>query len=63
MNQDPVALAEQRLAALVTLNELAIAAGSSLDRDELLDRSLRALTRNLRFDRALILLVDEDRAC
>lgn len=61
MNQDPVALAEQRLAALVTLNELAIAAGSSLDRDELLDRSLRALTRNLRFDRALILLVDEER--
>jgi len=61
MSQDPVALAEQRLAALVTLNELAIAAGSSLDRDELLDRSLRALTRNLRFDRALILLVDEER--
>ncbi|MEO6207388.1 MAG: GAF domain-containing sensor histidine kinase [Candidatus Limnocylindrales bacterium] len=61
MNQDPVALAEQRLAALVTLNELAMAAGSSLDRDELLDRSLRALTRNLRFDRALILLVDEER--
>ena len=61
MNQDPVALAEQRLAALVTLNELAIAAGSSLDRDELLDRSLWALTRNLRFDRALILLVDEER--
>ncbi len=61
MNQDPTALAEQRLAALVTLNELAIAAGSSLDREELLDRSLRALTRNLRFDRALILLVDEER--
>ncbi len=56
---DPAALAGQRLAALITLNELAIAASSTLDRDELLDRSMRALTSNLRFDRALVLLVDE----
>ncbi|MDH5243557.1 MAG: GAF domain-containing sensor histidine kinase [Chloroflexota bacterium] len=61
MTDDPAALAEQRLAALITLNELAIAAGSTLDRDALVDRSLTALTRNLRFDRALILLVDDAR--
>jgi signal transduction histidine kinase len=61
MSTDPATLAEQRLAALVTLNELAIAAGSTLDRDEIIDRSLAALTRNLRFDRALILLLDEER--
>lgn len=48
-------------AALITLNELAITAASTLDLDELLDRSLAALTRNLRFDRALILLIDEAR--
>ena len=61
MSVDAAVLAEQRLAALVTINELAIAAASTLDRDELLDRSLAALTRNLRFDRALVLLVDEGR--
>ena len=53
MSVDAAALAEQRLAALITINELAIAAASSLDRHELLDRSLATLTRNLRFDRAL----------
>ena len=61
MSLDPSALAEQRLAALVALNELAIAAGSTLDRDALLDRSMEAIIRNLRFDRVLVLLVDEDR--
>ena len=52
---------QERLAELMTLNELAAAAGSTLDRDELLDRSLEAVTRHLRFDRALILLADEER--
>ena len=52
---------QERLAELMTLNELASAAGSTLDRDELLDRSLAAVTRHLRFDRALILLADEER--
>ena len=51
----------ERVAELMTLNELAAAAGSTLDRDELLDRSLAAVTRHLRFDRALILLADEER--
>jgi signal transduction histidine kinase len=61
MSVDAAALAEQRLAALVAINELAIAAASSLDLDALLDRSLAALTRNLRFDRALVLLIDDER--
>jgi signal transduction histidine kinase len=51
---------QERIAELMTLNELASAAGSTLDRDELLDRSLAAVTRHLRFDRALILLADEE---
>lgn len=52
---------QERLAELMTLNKLAAAAGSTLDRDELLDRSLAAVTRHLRFDSALVLLADEDR--
>ncbi|HYH92701.1 MAG TPA: GAF domain-containing sensor histidine kinase, partial [Candidatus Saccharimonadales bacterium] len=52
---------QERVAELMTLNELGIATGSTLDRDELLDRSLRAVTRHLRFDRALVLLADETR--
>ena len=61
MSVDPAELAEQRLAALVTLNEIGLVVSSTLDRDELLDRSLRAVTRHLRFDRALVLLIDQDR--
>ena len=45
----------------MTLNELAVSASSTLDQDELLDRSLEAVIRHLRFDRALILLADEER--
>lgn len=52
---------QQRVAELMTLNELGVATGSTLDRDELLDLALAAVTRYLRFDRALILLVDERR--
>jgi signal transduction histidine kinase len=61
MTVTPEALAEQRLAELITLNEIGLAVSSTLDRDELLDRALRAVTRHLRFDRALILLVDRER--
>jgi signal transduction histidine kinase len=50
---------QERVAELVTLNELAAAAGSTLDSNELLDRSLEAVTRHLRFDRALVLLADD----
>jgi signal transduction histidine kinase len=52
---------KERVAELMTLNELAVAAGSTLDRDELLDGSLNAVVRHLRFDRALIMLADETR--
>jgi signal transduction histidine kinase len=61
MTLTPEALAEQRLAELMTLNELGLIISSTLDRDELIDRALRAVTRRLRFDRALILLVDPER--
>ncbi len=52
---------QERVAELMTLNELAAAAGSTLDRDALLDGSLQAVVRHLRFDRALILLADDAR--
>ena len=61
MTLTPESLAEQRLAELITLNEIGLVVSSTLDRDELLDRSLQAVTRHLRFDRALILLVDPER--
>jgi len=51
---------QERVAELVTLNELAAAAGSTLDSNELLDRSLEAVIRHLRFDRALVLLADDE---
>lgn len=50
-----------RLAELVTLNELAVALSATLDLHELLDRALRAVVGHLAFDRALVLLIDEDR--
>ena len=50
-----------RLAELVTLNELALALSSTLDLHELLDGALRAVVAHLPFDRALVLLIDEDR--
>ena len=61
MTLTPEALAEQRLAELITLNELGLVVSSTLDRDELVERALQAVTRHLRFDRALILLVDPER--
>ncbi|HEU5226008.1 MAG TPA: ATP-binding protein [Actinomycetota bacterium] len=53
---------KERIAELMTLNELAGAAGSTLDRDELVDRSLDAITRHLWFDRGLVLIADEEKA-
>ena len=53
---------EQRLAELMTLNELGVALSSTtLEVDELLDRSLQAVVSHLRFDRAMVLLADERR--
>ena len=61
MTVTPESLAAQRLAELITFNEIGLVVSSTLDRDELLDRSLQAVTRHLRFDRALVLLVDPER--
>ncbi len=58
---DPAAGQERRLlAALATLNELALAVSSSLDPDELVDRCSATVTRYLRFERVLVLLVDPE---
>jgi signal transduction histidine kinase len=48
-----------RMAELVTLNELGGTLSSTLDLDELLDRALAAVVTHLPFDRALIYLVEE----
>ena len=61
MTLTPEVLAEQRLAELITLNELGLVVSSTLDRDELIERALQAVTRHLRFDRALIVLIDPER--
>ena len=52
---------QQRIAELMTLNELGVALSSTFDLDELLDRSLQAVVAHLRFDRAMVLLADTDR--
>jgi signal transduction histidine kinase len=51
---------EQRISELTTLNEIGVAASTTLDVDELIDRSLRAVTGHLRFDRAVVLLADDE---
>ncbi len=61
MSSTGESLADQRLAELMTLNDLGLIVSSTLDRDELLDRALDAVIRRLRFDRALVLLVDPAR--
>jgi signal transduction histidine kinase/ActR/RegA family two-component response regulator len=52
---------EHRISELMTLNEIGVAASATLDVDELVDRCLRAVVGHLRFDRALVLLADEER--
>ncbi len=49
----------QKLSELTALHEIGLALSATLDVDELLDKSLRAVTAYLSFDRALILLVEE----
>jgi signal transduction histidine kinase len=51
----------ERVAELVMINEVAVALSSTLDLDDLFGRSLQAVVSRLRFDRALILLIDEER--
>lgn len=50
-----------KVAELTALREVALAASASLDPFEVVDRSLEAVTRNLNYDRGLVLLVDEAR--
>jgi signal transduction histidine kinase len=52
---------EGRLAELTTLNELGVAISSTLDLDAILEVSLESIVRHLRFDRAVILLLDRER--
>jgi signal transduction histidine kinase len=51
-----------RLAELTTLNELGVAISSTLDLDALIDVGLESIVRHLRFDRAVILLLDRERS-
>ena len=49
-----------RLSELVALNEVAAAVSSTLELESLLDAALAAIVGHLPFDRALVLLVDEE---
>jgi PAS domain S-box-containing protein len=50
---------KQRLSELTALHEIGLALSATLDLEELLDKSLQAVTAHLCFDRALILLMEE----
>jgi PAS domain S-box-containing protein len=52
---------EHTVGELTMLHEIALTISSTLDLDELLDQVLRVVTEKLPFERATILLVDEDR--
>jgi two-component system sensor histidine kinase/response regulator len=49
----------QKVSELTTLHEIGVALSDTLDLDELLDKTLQAVTVHLSFDRAIILLVEE----
>ena len=49
----------QKLSELTTLHEIGVVLSSTLDLDELLDKTLQAVTTHLSCDRAMILLVEE----
>lgn len=52
---------KQRISELTALHEIGLALAATLDLDALLDRSLHTVVSDLSFDRALVLLADEDR--
>lgn len=52
---------EMKLSELTTLHELSVATQATLHLDEVLDQSLATLVNNLSFERALVLLVDDER--
>jgi signal transduction histidine kinase/DNA-binding response OmpR family regulator/GAF domain-containing protein/HPt (histidine-containing phosphotransfer) domain-containing protein len=49
----------QKLSELTTLHEIGVVLSSTFDLDELLDKTLQAVTTHLSCDRAVILLVEE----
>ena len=51
---------QQKISALTTLHEIGLTLSATLDLDELLDKSLRAVTTHLNFERAMMMLVDEE---
>jgi GAF domain-containing protein len=52
---------EMKLSELTTLHQLSVATQATLHLDEVLDQSLATLVNNLSFERALVLLVDDER--
>ncbi len=52
---------QQRISEATTLYDIGTTLSDTLDTFELLERSLRAVTTHLHFDRAIIMLVEEDR--
>ena len=51
----------QKISQITALHEIGLAVSSILDLDELLEKSLTAVTTHLDFDRAMIMVVDEAR--
>ena len=51
----------QRLSELTALHEIGVALSATLDLNDMLDRSLRAVTAHMAFDRAWVMLIDEER--
>ena len=49
----------QKVSELTTLHEIAVALSATLDLNDLLDKTLKAVTAHLSCDRAMILLVEE----
>ena len=52
---------QMKLSELTTLHQLSVATQATLHLDEVLDQSLATLVNNLSFERALVLLVDQER--
>ena len=50
---------EGKISQITALHEIGIAVSSTLDLDELLEKSLQAVKKHLSFDRAMIMVVDE----
>ena len=51
----------RRVDEFTALHDISMAISATLDLDELIQRSLEAVTKHLHFDRALVLIVDEER--